>query len=366
MTVIEQLPNWSLRVIHARDPSSTLICELPEATLNDVTWELNKEETINYQLAADDPRAALITSVNTDTQLYKGTTCVGWGTNWKRKKSRTSSSGGGGSPTGAGIISQGLMALFKHRLVLHATLTYTSIDQTAIFAQLVSAAQTGLTDMDLHIVTSAIASAHIRSRTYPRTNHQTIYDILQSFSTLTLNDGFDFAVDIHDGINRIFTTYYPFKGTFYPNAVFEWDKNITGYEWNEDGTNLANEIFATGGSSGGVKFENNYVDTGSSSIYGRMQGVVSDPSQNDVAWLLNIAQANVNIRNAPTVDIKVTAIEVPDTGIVGVLFPGDSVQVLINDNDVQVNSIKRIQTMKWTPASNTVVLTFVPPIVTIV
>jgi hypothetical protein len=340
-------------MLRVKDRTGTLICELPQATITSVEWELNKEGKLEFTVPKGQGAASLIKSAIHEAQVWWKGAPIWTGPIWQPKR----------QPLLTTFPAQGLLSYFRKRFVLNASLLYTSIEQTTIANNLVTAAQTGFSYMDFHIGTTANVggSNHVRSRNYKREQHPCYYDLLQEFPGI--RDGFDFEIVTDpSGNTRTFTTYYPNKQTIQTGIGLEYGRNVYDYEVNENAFDMMNRVYVTGGSSGGTKFENNYEDATSEAAYGQMQAVKSDGSQNDVNWLLDEAHRWVEIGKIPTISSKITAVEVQQA-LLDVIHVGDLVTVTINDYDTQVSGKQRVQHIKWTPPDGKLVFDFVPPVV---
>lgn len=344
------VPDLSLRITNR---SGGIIAEASQATITDVQWELNKEGKLDFSLPKTDPVAAMIRTGQHEAQLWWKGVPEWTGPIWHRRS----------KPTVVEFNAQGLLSYFLKRFVLNASLLYTSVEQTAIFNALVSAAQTGFANMSYNISagTSVGGSAHTRSRNYVREKHQCFYDIMREFTGI--RDGFDIEVVVDaSGTQRSATAFYPSKLVNQNTIGLEWGRNILDYTLDDDAFGLANRVYATGGSANGVKFENNYEDSVSEGIYGQMQKVVSDSSQIDVAWLLDFARRNVEAAKNPSEVVTVNAVEVPQA-LIGVVHTGDMVPVVIDDNDVQYTDMKRVRLIKWRPDTGQLSYEFTMPVV---
>lgn len=326
--------------------------ELSDAVLEKVRWELNGPGTIDYNLKQTSPQITLpqehINEVQVWIEEVDANKPMHWGFHHKTRE----------SPRGANFSCPGLLQYFNHRYVLNATLTYTSIDQLSIATALVAEMQ-NTADKDFNIaIGSFAASGVLRSREYKREEHPNALDLLQEFPNLADASGnptgFDFDI-VLSGTQRFFTPYYPRKGSTLVKPILEYGKNVTDFDLDRDGDDHANRVYATGGTNGDVKFENNYTDAASVATYKEWQAVKSNGSEKDVAVLLLRAQQEVAERKVPTVIPRVTAVEVPDQ-LLGVIQTGDFIPVQIDCGRTQIASNYRIRAIDWLPGPGNLTL----------
>lgn len=312
------------------------IATLESAVVQEVVWKLNQPDTAQFTIPTLSPEAMYLALMKTEVQIWIGNVLYFWGIPVTLQGNHQSLS----------IGCEGLLAWFKYRFITNTSYVYTSIDQMSIAGNLVASLQTG-TNMSKNIgVASFTPSGVTRSRQYNLQDHAMLLDLLNEFPTL--NNGFDFSIEITP-TTRLFTPWYPRKGSLKPNYTLEWGKNIQNFTYSEDGTKTATLAYCTGGTSGGTKFENHYEDTAASNNYDVLQTVFSDGNEQDTSWLLAKAIQEVNGRNHPTITPVVTAVQSPDV-LLGNLIVGDSVPVYINCGRVYVPGLTyRIVQAKWTP-----------------
>jgi len=342
-TLVEEfLPDYRIMVV---DRNGFPRAELDLAYVDHVTWELNAPGEMVFKNPIDDPKVAVYPRLLIDeVQLWVEDQLSWWGVPWRESQTVEELE----------VNCSGLLSYFQKRFITFTSLLYTSIDQLTIAANLVSHAQTG-TNMPLFIdIDSYTPSGHVRSRDYRREDHANILDLLLEFPTL--DDGFDFDIVVDGTGNRVWTPYYPLRGYYKQNLVLEWGRNIIDYTVNVDAVELATQVYVTGGSSGDVKFEENYEDEDASAIYGRMQAIVAEGSQMDVDWLLERAVNEVDTRKQPSVVPEVTAVNVP-IQLLGVVEPGDVVPLRIRNGRTQLAGDYRIMKIEWKVDPNTLTLT---------
>jgi hypothetical protein len=123
-----------------------------------------------------------------------------------------------------------------------------------------------------------------------------------------------------------------------------------------------------GASYAGINFEQIYEDVPTSARYGALVGVATDSGQKDVDTLLDKAIKTVDVMKIPPTTLSVTVKDlpgdpnynIPAVPIFGVVHPGDTVQVDIDDEANQVHGVFRVDTFTW-EGPNKYSLTFLNP-----
>lgn len=324
------------------DRTGKRYAELSEATLQDINWVLNDIGSASFTIPVGSPGIETIQLLKRELQIWIDGV-ISWGGPIMRES---------GTPTERTYECDGLLSYFMKRIVDRMSLTYTSIDQLSIMLDLVRYAQeeTFQANRNLYIASANVApSGKIRSRNYRRDEHAFIFDLLKEFSELS--DGAECSIEIFGDGRREFTPWYPSKGIVRNDMVLEWGRNITSYSYNRDAVPVATHVYATGGTSGDVKFENNYEDLVASAEYGVMQGIVAEGSQNDVNWLLDRATSEVNDRKSPVFVPEVTCRNSP-VQILGVVKEGDWVVLRIQNSDLNISQLQRVTEIHWAPPAD--------------
>lgn len=332
----------------------TTVAELAKAQLDDVEWVLNQPGTLNFSMSQTDAKVSLPALVKHEIQLRIDDEPLWQGPIWRCK----------GNSQKVTFGCDGLLSYFERRYVTNTSLQYTSIDQFAIAFALLEYAQVGA-NKDLRIAGAAVAnSGVVRSREYKREDHEQIFDLLQEFPGLTRADtgaksGFDFDID---PVTRAFTPYHPQKGVRRGNLVLEYGRNVTDYDVEEDGVNLTNRAYATGGSNGEVKFEENYLDAASAAEYGEMQAIISKGDEKDVTVLEQHAADYVRTHKVPIVNPSLSAVSVP-VNLLGAIDTGDTMPVKIVKGRHNIAGDFRVGSIKWKVRPNTLDLGFIEAVV---
>jgi hypothetical protein len=326
------------------------IAEFDAAIIENITWELNKPGSCRFSMPVDDPkmlaggirRPQLLLD---EVQVWLDGALLWWGVPWQDEA----------DDTVVTIDCEGLLSYFNKIFVTNGSLQYDSMEQMLIGQRLVEYAQSGM-DQNRYIgIYTYASSGHTRSRLYDRDQHQNINDLLAEFPTLS--DGFDYDMVYDSTGTKVWRPYYPTKGSLKSNYVLEWGRNIISFSVPRDAHPVANRVYATGGSNGATKFENNYRDATSAASIGEFQEIVTVGGELDVNWLLERATKEVNLRKNPVTIPQITAVQVPIT-LLGAIEVGDTVPIRIDRGCVQVNANYRINRIVWNVEENTLTLSF--------
>lgn len=328
------------------------IAELTEAVLTELSFKLYEYDTITFDIPVGTPGYRDLVLVQSEIQVWVDDELLGWGVPWRRN----------GGPRSKTVGCDDLSSLFSRRIVDDRTLTYTSQEQISIGAALVEYAQSEVNQpfRNLYIQTAGwLPSGKLRSERYERGEHAYIIDLLRAFPNL--DDGFDWHIEFNGSGQRIWTPYYPERGTVHEDIVLEWGKNLTDYTLDEDGVNITTQHYRTGGAvpnSESGKMEAVYEDVPASFKYGVMQSVSSDGQQMDVEWLTDGARREVDLYKEPQKVVTLMAVEA-DQGLLGKVNPGDYVEVRIDNEGDYFMGEKRVDSVTWTPGDGSIRLEFV-------
>lgn len=338
----------------------TKIAPLPEANLETITWELNKEGSASLKIDPLSRGARQIEGIRTEIQFWLDGDLEQWTVPW----------GLNGKSAEITVTTEGLFSLFNKRFVDRMSMLYTSIDQVLIAWDLINYAQSESVeanrDLNIDAVSPLVPSGVPRSRNYKREEHKCILDLILEFDRMKLNGGFDFEIAFTEDGARFYKPYYPMKGEPKPNFAIEWDsegeRNISDFTWGENFLPLITLAYATGGTvtAGGIsiKKEGKYEDVDASAYWGQMQGIVSEGSQLDEDWLDDRAQQIVETKSMPEVVTQITsAIDVDRNAVKG-LQVGDWIPVRIDHGRIQVQNWQRISKKVYKASSDTVDLSF--------
>lgn len=333
--------------VYVVDKAGNRLAPVSAAVINKCQWVLDDSGTAEVDLSKFDPGARKLLLMQNELQIvFTNTTPheIWWGFPVRRQM----------KPSIQTFTLEGLLSYFKFRIVEFGSLTYTGVDQFDIAWNLLQVAQNG-TNYDRNITASYTPSGYIRSRQFARDQHKIIYDCLKEFDADKLVNGFDQDIVVSETGNRVWTPYYPGKGSWY-QGYLEWGKDIVDYDFKDDALQMRTKIYCTGGTNGTTKFEQSFENVYASNQYGALVGVVSDGSEKDLTWLLAKAQQQVAVRSQPISQHSVTV----TIDKLGKIHTGDSVWVRVDDFATQINAPFRVQAITWLK-NETVQLDFVPP-----
>jgi hypothetical protein len=238
--------------------------------------------------------------------------------------------------------AQEWISYFDHRRVTQ-DVDFTSIDQLVIAKTLIEDAQNA-TYGDIGVgynTAGQTTSGVLVDRTYYSYELKNVFQAIQDLSRQ--GDGFDFSIDVeYDSITDLpvknFNTYYPRSGTVYsfgdPNVpVFTFPAgNMVEYEYPEDGSVVANTVYALGAGSNEGKLiavgqDISKLTTGWALL--ETTSNYSDITDNTV--LQQLANAQSLATSYPPVVLKVVVPAYVDP-IFGSYALGDDARIIITDS----------------------------------
>lgn len=240
------------------------------------------------------------------------------------------------------ITAQEWISYFAHRRV-NQTVQFSGIDQLVIAKTLIQDAQAetygniGVGYNSEGQTTSGV----LVDRVYYNYELKNIFDAIQDLSRQA--DGFDFHIDIEYDLitglpTKYFNTYYPRVGTTYsygnPNIpVFSFPAgNMVEYEYPEDGSIVANRLYALGAGSNEGKLISGAVDsTRFAEGWALLDTAVNYSDITDQTVLDNLAIAQVTAVSYPPVVLKIVVPAYVDP-VFGTYEVGDDCRVIITDS----------------------------------
>ena len=346
---MERLDNIEVRIV---GQDNTQYGQLPAATVENVSWDLYAPGAARVSLVSTDPSITELRPGERELQIIFND-CIrpdtGYPEMWWGIAAQEED-----VPGTVTYDYESLEAWFGCRGIETASLEYSNIEQFNIGAALVQLAQTGA-NMDLNIGTYApVASGILRYRKYQRDQHPYILDLLNEFPKL--RNGFEWEVYVDPTGLRQWRPYYPYRGTHQLDYRFEYPEgNVVDYTRRRDFKGMRTRVYATGGSSGTVKFEQSYEDLNASARWKVRFGVVSDGTQKDLAWLQDMARQEVDLKKNPLADYTVIVrnryfdANGNPKNLLGSLHPGDWVWLNIIDGNTEIVGENRIAGINWTP-----------------
>lgn len=234
------------------------------------------------------------------------------------------------------------ISYFEHRRITQ-TVDFAGIDQLVIAKTLVEDAQDAPSG-DIGIVYNTegeTTSGVLVDRVYYSYELKTVFNAIQDLSRQ--QDGFDFHVDVYydpfTGVPvKAFNTYYPKVGTSYDindsgALMFEFPAgNVVEYEYPEDGSIVANTVYALGAGSN----EGKLIGTAQSADFLAAGWPLLEAQANysditDQTVLDNLAIGQVVATSYPPTTIKLTAPPYIDP-VFGTYEVGDEARILITDS----------------------------------
>lgn len=325
--------------------------ELTDFTLNDAKQTFNQPDTASFTISPLHPAAEYlplkVRNFEIKIDLPEWDNPI-WGEPVSVR----------GGPNGITFQVIGHMGMFMERFIDRESKIYTSYQQADIMKELIQYAQNEehqlYRNMNIgaRILDFGIIKNKKRSRRYFREEHDAILDILQEFATT------DTPVDMKMSYftNNIygagtwtrFLDIIPRYDIIWPLATplyFGLDSpatsNITSFEWSEDASALATDIYVGGGSSGDIRFEGHYIDQDAAKVHYARQAVANAGDETDPEWLLNRAKFHVNARKRPIQKITMKSV----TALAGIgryAWPGTIWPIKIDYGRIQVNGNFRI------------------------
>jgi len=247
----------------------------------------------------------------------------------------------------------------EHRRITSTT-DFNNIDQLAIVQSLVSTMQ-GITNGDIGILIGTETSGVLVDRTFYGYEFKTVYSALQDLSRS--DDGFDFNINLsYSGGTPIKTLAlsYPRSGVIYSASdsealVFEFpSSNIVEYVYPEDGSLVANTVYASGAGSNEGKISSTQSSaTQLAAGYPVLETQVSYSDITDQTLLTNLALGQLTaVLNPPvTMRIVVPPFQEP---LFGTYDIGDDARIRILDDrfPTQLDTTFRIVAFSVTPGED--------------
>lgn len=312
-------------LLRLTDRAGGFLGELRTATLEDTTWDLNGSGGATVSVNPLRPEASRIALNKTEIQIWidgEYRHCV-------------IPRGARGNSKSVKYQCEGLFSYFEYRHI-NDSLQYgnpdaippTYVDQFQIGWNLVNLAQTG-TNRTFRVASSPWTPCGVgRMRRWNWYEHKQILNELMSLTEV--DRGFDMEIVLFPDGRREWTPYYPRKGSLKSKLVLEWGRNVVDFDFAEDGQNQATKTYATGGTAGDTRFEQNYEDIALSGEYGVMEKIVSDGTELDVEFLADRAKEEVTANGRPVVLPDLFVKDIEGVKLDGVLETGDIVPVKVN------------------------------------
>jgi hypothetical protein len=262
------------------------------------------------------------------------------------------------------ITAQEFMSYFAHRRI-NQTDNFNGIDQLIIAKTLIENAQAQpYGDVGIGYNSEGqTTSGVLVDRVYYDYELKTVFNAIQDLSRQ--QDGFDFHIDIeYDGItglpSKYFNTYFPKVGVTYsptdPSAlVFNFPAgNIVEYQYPEDGSIVANTVYALGAGSNEGRITSIAQDmTKLSDGWALLEDQANYSDVTDQTVLDNLATGQVVAMSYPPTTLTVVAPPYVDP-IFGTYEVGDEARIIITDSRFPntLDEIYRIVALSVQPGEN--------------
>lgn len=318
--------------------SNTIIGELP-LTGTGFTQQLNQPGTFQGHLLLSginaDKYNVDLSTIPAHCGLYvdRNGILVWGGIIWGRTYNSTSQT--------LTFSAQEWISYFDHRRITQ-DIEFTNIDQLVIAKTLIENAQNApYGDIGVGYNSEGqTTSGVLISRTYYNYEFKNVFQAIQDLSRQ--GDGFDFHIDVAYDINGVptksFNTYYPRSGLQYsfgnPNVpVFIFPAgNMVEYEYPEDGSVVANTIYALGaGSNEGKLIATGQDTTKLSEGWALLEQTANYSDITDDALLQQLANAQSLAVSYPPTVLKVVVPAYVDP-VFGSYEVGDDARIIITDS----------------------------------
>jgi len=238
--------------------------------------------------------------------------------------------------------AQEWISYFDHRRITQ-DVDFVNIDQLVIAKTLIEDAQAapyGNINVGYNSE-GETTSGVLVSRTYYNYEFKNVFQAIQDLSRQ--GDGFDFHIDVaYDGITglpaKYFNTYYPRSGLIYsfgnPNVpVFTFPAgNMVEYEYPEDGSVVANTVYALGaGSNEGKQIATGQDATKLAEGWVLLETTANYSDVTDQTMLQEVANAQALATSYPPVVLKVVVPAYVDP-VFGTYEVGDDARIIITDS----------------------------------
>ncbi len=259
--------------------------------------------------------------------------------------------------------AQEWISYFDHRRITQ-DVDFVNIDQLVIAKTLIEDAQAApYGDINVGYNSEGeTTSGVLISRTYYNYEFKNVFQAIQDLSRQ--GDGFDFHIDVAYDINGVptksFNTYYPRSGLQYsfgdPDVpVFTFPAgNMVEYEYPEDGSVVANTVYALGAGSN----EGKQIATGQDATKFAEGWVLLETTANysdvtDQTMLQEVANAQALATSYPPVVLKVVVPAYVDP-VFGTYEVGDDARIIITDSRFPntLDEIYRIVGLTVQPGEN--------------
>lgn len=353
------------RELKVVEKDGSLIAPLPEGRLQRCNWPLNEVGSLEMAIDPYADGASAIQLSKTEVQLWLNNELAWWGV--PRRKT--------GNSRELLFTCDELLSYFWFRFVIDENLEYVGMEQLQIAQNLIVYGQSAAqgTNPDLNIDVAAWSPSGVsRDKILTSDRKHNLIEELLDFPTL--DDGFDWSIEIFGDGRREYTMYFPQKGSLRNDLAIEYGRQITDYQYEERSDKLATKVDATGGTfiadsvlePFAPREKNRYVheDVAASTEYGVHVTVLPSGAKSTPEWLESRAKGAVAARKHPVVVPQVTCHPNQDetmnapVQLLGNLDRGDWLPVRVDHGAVQVSGVQRVKDIEYDGEADQMRLTF--------
>jgi hypothetical protein len=349
----------SYRYLLADLLSNQILTELPLTSVN-FTQIINSAGTMTGTILLSGlPVAANVTNatIPAKSAIYidRDGVIVWGGIIWARTYSSTSQH--------LQISAREFESYFERRRIT-TTAFYFSVDQLSIAQGLVSSAQ-AVPSGNIGVVVGSATSGYLTTKQYRSYEQKTVLSALQDLARAgtggTTNAGFDFAIrcayDSAGSVVKTLALGAPRLGNVYSSTstttpVFEFPSgNVLEYEYPEDGSIVANTIYATGAGSNEGKIIYSGIDTTKlAQGWPLLEDTASYTDIDNATLIQNLANGQVAAVSYPPTILKIVTSPALDP-VLGTYAIGDDARIRITDDRFPngLDAIYRIVGLTVTP-----------------
>ena len=233
-------------------------------------------------------------------------------------------------------------------LSLDEGLRFHGVDQSEIAATLVGHLQDpayGKSDLNLDV--DMPATGVLRDRTYLHHEHLNGWDALDEFQDL--DDGFDLSI-AYTATTRTVTTHHPRRGVHRPEFTLVLGRNVADFAWTFDGENAANAVIVLGTGDGSDREEASATNPPAFADGLVLETVFAAPPWTPIDSLDDVATETLAVATGP--DLLTVSLTHPasmETDPVGILLPGDTIDVRLRTGAFSVEAVYRVVELVITP-----------------
>lgn len=337
----------------ASDQDGNLLSPLPAADVRSLTMALDEPPEVDLGLHADHARSLQVTP-GAEVHVYEDGNPVPlfMGPPWKVRR--------GKGTRILTVTAAGIESVF-HRRFIRATLASSAAEQFQIAWDVIAHTQAE-PGGDLNVTADVWTPSGVtRDQTYHPYSLTTVHEALHAFRSI--QGGFDWAVVPASANSRLWTPYYPQRGTLRDRQVGYGPHtagNVADYSGTVSMEGMVTRGFVTGSGDGPNRLIGSYADPD----LGTTKALLEDhragsSSMEQQATADGYAQEMVEARSVPLTTVDSVDVTGP-LAFVQSLRPGDTVPVRIDDGWFQVDATYRVTKVRWPGTFDRATLTLEP------